>query len=246
MRPAGGLANGDGCRRISLAGRCYTASLSSSDVGSARNIVSVVGPHSGSGKTLLIAHLARHISGIGCLKISCPYDRPGQPVGGPVPSDEDFSLDDPSHLGQAGKDTAVYLAAGAEQVERLACRRDRLRGGLDAALARFPVTMPIVIESSSAARLLDPVAVVLVARPPIREMKPSTEAVLSRVTDLLINAPADAATAVADSQCLSTAFPSLRPAVTWAADLAHEPPPRAMLERLAGLLHGRPLRGRAD
>ena len=34
-----------------------------------RTVLSVVGPHSGCGKTLFITALLRHIGGLGCLKM---------------------------------------------------------------------------------------------------------------------------------------------------------------------------------
>ena len=67
-------------------------------------------------------------------------------------------------------------------------------------------------------------------------MKPATEAILSQVTDLLINASDredQAATAV---ERLRQEFPSLAPQYTWSADLICEPPPAEMLSRLRALL----------
>ena len=96
--------------------------------------------------------------------------------------------------------------------------------------------MPVVVESSSAVRWLRPVAVVLVIRLPLREMKPSTEAILTRVSDLLINASDRDESAAKAAERLRQQYPPLRPQFTWSADLIAEPPPAKMLARLQGLL----------
>ncbi len=96
-----------------------------------------------------------------------------------------------------------------------------------------------------------PVAVVMVVRPPIREMKPSTKDILSSVTDLLVNAPDNAGARLesrtsmsspAEAERLLEEFPALRPTYTWSADLIREPPPAKMLRRLQRLLHRDPPR----
>ena len=104
-----------------------------------------------------------------------------------------------------------------------------------ARLDRFPPGMPVVVESSSAVRFLRSVAVVLIVRPPLREMKPSTHAILDRVTDLLINASDRDESAAKAAECLRREYPSLRPQCTWSADLTCEPP-RVLLSRLRTLL----------
>ena len=199
-------------------------------------ILSVVGPHSGCGKTSFLIHLLRHVAGLGCLKISPGDDWPEETVDGPDVVADDFYLEPSARLLRPGKDTALYLEAGAVQVERLRHRASGLATGLGLALERYPAGMPVVVESSSAVALLEPVAVVLVVRPAIREMKPATEAILSRVTDLLINAPDGEGQAAAEAERLPQEFPALHPQYTWTADLISEPPPEAMLARLRGLL----------
>ena len=204
-----------------------------------RTLLAVVAPHSGSGKTTLVVHLVRHLAGLGCLKISPAHDWPEQLHADHGQGEEDFHLADSSQLNQTDKDTALYLAAGAEQVEWLRHREDGLQPGLSAALQRFPATMPVVIESSSAVRLLQPAAVVLVVRPPIREMKPATLGILHLVTDLFVNASTRAGSADSEEQRLLAKFPSLRPAHTWSSDLSRLPPPENMLIRLRALLPAR-------
>ncbi len=229
-------------------------------------ILSVIGPHSGCGKTTFVVHLLRHIDGLGTLKISPAYEWPAPFSLAEDGTEQDFFLEDSAHLNRPGKDTALYLEAGAVQVERLRHRRDGLAAGLRAALKRYPPNVPVVVESSSTVKLLTPVAVVLVVRPPIREMKLATREVLPLVTDLLINlsdhegldrislpfspTPADPrglkpaarytessnALAKTETGRLESEFPSLRPQHTWSADLIHEPPPEEMLNRLRTLL----------
>ena len=201
-----------------------------------RTILSVIGPHSGCGKTLLVLHLLRQVGGLGCLKISPAHDWPDQSAGIGDAAARDYYLEDRVRLNRPGKDTALYLAAGAAVVTRLRHRAQGLVAGLDEALHRYPPNMPIVVESSSAVRLLQPVAVVLVVRPPIQVMKPATQAVLSRVTDLLINATDRQGLATSEADRLRHDFPSLAPQFTWSADLICQPPPDEMLVRLRDLL----------
>lgn len=201
-----------------------------------RPILSVIGPHSKSGKTLFVTHLLRSITGLGCLKISPAHDDHNDFDDGSVPGNVDYFFEDRARLRYPGKDTAIYLDAGARQVERLRHRGNALAAGLVAALKRFEAGIPVVVESSSAVEFLDPFAVVLVVRPPIREMKPATQRVLARVTDLLVNASRQDNVTSSAGQQLSKEYNALRPAHTWHANLASESPPRKMLARLTTLL----------
>ncbi len=200
-----------------------------------RVLLSVIGPHSGCGKTLFVTHLLRHGPGLGCLKVRPAHEHPGSDVD-ELPSEREFYLEDARATDDSRSDTASYVAAGAVRVEILRHRGSGLAAGLDLALQRFPPGMPVVVESSSAVRFLSPTAIVLIVRPPPREMKPSTEAILSRVTDLLINVGDRAGLAREWGERLPQEYPALRPRYTWTADLASEPPPPEMLTRLRGLL----------
>jgi len=202
----------------------------------ARIILSVIGPHSGCGKTSFVTHLLRHISGLGCLKISPAHDWPDGVARRAEAIGEDFYLEDLLRLKRPGKDTALYMTAGATEVKRLRHRGDGLAAGLDAAIGCYSTATRILVESSSAVPLLSPAAVVLVVRPPPREMKPSTEAILSRVTDLLINTADGDGVAATEAARLCHQFPALHPQFTWSADLISEPPPAGMLTRLQALL----------
>jgi hypothetical protein len=204
-------------------------------IGSGRAILSVVAPHSCSGKTAFVAHLARHIRGLGCVKITPAHDPPQAAELEEIPDVDGFYLADAGEIGEPGRNTAQYVSAGAGHVEWLRHRGSGLRAGLEAALERFPAKMPVAVESSAAVKLMALVAVVLVVRPPIREMKPGTQNILHLVTDVLANAPNRAA-GTGEIERLTTMFPSLRPAHTWSADLIREPPPTEMLQRLRKLL----------
>jgi len=210
-----------------------------SRLGVGRNVLSVVAPHSGSGKTAFVTHLIPHIPGLGCLKVSPAHDWPERSTFDEQAGGAGYFTEDTDRSHRAGTDTASFLAAGAACVERLRHRSGGLRLGLAAALKKFPPGMPVAVESSSAVRLVSPVCVVMVVRPPIREMKPTSHDVLPVVTDLLLNA-SDRMDSDAEAERLVKEFPGLRPTHTWSCDLSLEPPPIDMLRRLRGLLCGQP------
>ncbi|GAF72434.1 unnamed protein product, partial [marine sediment metagenome] len=188
------------------------------------------------GKTLFVTALLRRIEGLGCLKISPARDWPDGHPNDVEAADRGFYLENADRLRRPGKDTALYLAEGAKQVERLRHRDDALPLGLAAALARFGPNLPIVVESSKVVPLLKPVAVVLVVRPPIREMKPTTRDILLLVSDVLFNMSNGGTSATTEIGALQADFPSLRPQYVWSADLSREPLPPEMLIRLNAVL----------
>ena len=205
----------------------------------ARKLLSVIGPHSGCGKSTFVLHLVQCIPGLGCLKVSPKHDEhaplstngPDEPAG-----DVDFYLESDERLRRHDRDTGRYLAAGAAQVERLRHRGAGLAAGLEAAWRRYPPVMPVIVESSSALRFISPRAVILVVRPPLLEMKPATADLLDRVTDLLINLSDNEVDADAEAANLRRAFPTLDPRYTWATNLHTSPPPPRLLARVRSLL----------
>jgi hypothetical protein len=205
-------------------------------IGTGHAILSVVGPHSGCGKTTFIVQLLRQIPGLGCLKVSPARDWPSEAELTATVSGEDYYLEPKPRLEDPTKDTALYLAAGAVQTERLRHRREGLAPGLQAALSQYPPDVSVIIESSSAVRHLDPVAVILIVRPPIQEMKPGSEAILPRVTHLLVNATDPKRSAATEARALRRQFPTLATCSSWLADLAGEPLPSGLVENLLGLL----------
>ena len=78
-----------------------------------RKILSVVGPHSGCGKTTFVIGLLREMSGLGCLKISPAHDWPSQQDLRATTSGDDYYLEPLGRLDHPEKDTALYAAAGA-------------------------------------------------------------------------------------------------------------------------------------
>jgi len=135
----------------------------------------------------LVRHLLAGLESLSCLKISPAEGLDADWTDPKTGKEVDFFFEDASRLHRPGKDTALYLEAGARQVQRLRHRADGLAAGLEAAFRRFAPDVPVVVESSSAVQFLDPAAIVLVVRLPVREVKPATERVLHRVTDLLVN-----------------------------------------------------------
>ncbi|MGD2108704.1 MAG: hypothetical protein PVI86_04865 [Phycisphaerae bacterium] len=202
-------------------------------IGPHHRILSVIAPHSGSGKTLFVMHLLRSLKRLNCLKISPAHGSHADFPQYHVQGTQDYFFEAPNRLRRPGKDTALYLDAGARHVERLRHRGPGLAPGLADAFTRFSPDTPVVVESSSAVELMSPVAVVLVARPPVREMKPATERILHRVTDLLINTPCHTNGTNSEAYRLRETFPSLESAQVWSADLGSEPPPAELLERIA-------------
>ena len=210
--------------------------MTTSPISTDRAILSVVGPHSGSGKTAFVTTLLRRFGGLACLKISPAPDWRADTVVGAEVEGRNFYLEDLAGLVYAGSDTALYLDAGAVEVRRLRHRADGLRAGLTATLERYPAGVPVVVESSSAVKFLSPCAVLLVTRPPIREMKPSTAAILPRVTDLLLNTPEPERPAAETAAALLVEFPALQPQHTWCADLGSEDLPADLMDRISDVL----------
>ena len=202
-----------------------------------RRILSVVGPHSNCGKTLFVLHLLRRFAGLGCLKISPAVGRAATSSGITADSVPEFHFENDACLDRLNSDTAQYRAAGAAAVERLRHRGRGLSTGLVAAFNRFPANMPLIVESSSAVPLLKPAAVVLVIRPPVKEMKPATCAILNHVTDLLVNAAKeDADSEAATVERTIRQLPDATLRCVWRTDLGCAPLPATLIERLGDIL----------
>ncbi len=201
-----------------------------------RPILSVVGPHSGCGKSTFVVAVLRRIPRLGCLKVSPAYAWPLGSAGDSGAIGPGFFLEPEDTLSQPGTDTANYLEAGAARVQRLRHRGDALAAGLKTALDGYPAGMPVIVESSSAAPLFNPLAVLLIVRLPVREMKPATRAILPLVTDLVINAPDRQGSAPAATAELRASYPTLNPHLIWRCDLVDEPLPDMLVRRLETLV----------
>ena len=72
-------------------------------IGANHRILSVIAPHSKSGKTLFVTHLLQNISGLGCLKIS--------PAHGHHHDFDNVRVSGPSH-GGSGAGSPGYSGSG--------------------------------------------------------------------------------------------------------------------------------------
>jgi len=108
----------------------------------------------------------------------------------------------------------------------------------DEVLGRFPAEMAVITEGTAAVKYARPIAVILVTSSSPREMKPACQAVLSAVTDLVIDGPAEEDSAVINTRLCWT-YPDLRPKFVWGADLPRNVLPAAFLERLRRLIGSR-------
>lgn len=210
--------------------------MMSSNSAPQRTLLSVIGPHSGCGKSTFVLHLGQCIPGLGCLKVSPKHDEHATFSADEHAGHVDFYLESLERLRRDDRDTGRYLAAGAAQVERLRHRGDGLAPGLQAAWQRYPQDMPVIVESSSALKFISPRAVILVVRPPLLEMKPATAEVLDRVTDLLVNLSDDCVDATVEAEELRRRFPALNPQFAWSANLRASPLPPQLLARVRSLL----------
>jgi len=200
----------------------------------------VTAPCSDSGKTVLIEKLLRYIRSVGVLKISqipaTGGDRRHQRQPAAVTSADSFYLSPPNELTIPGKDTAKLLAAGAVQVERLRYEPAGLNAGLDSAMARFEAGLPLIIEGGSAAYHLPTATVLLVARPPLADIKPTTIGLLERVDYLLVNAPPAKGQVEQVGKVLVGLNSGFCPKDSWRLDLVRDPLPAGLVTTVGQLL----------
>ena len=104
-----------------------------------RTILSVIGPHSGSGKTVFVTRLLRCLGGgLGCLKVRPLHRRHDARTPADQAGSGRYFMEDSADLDRVGMDTEQYLQAGAKQVEIL-----RHEGaGLDPWAATRPRPLP--------------------------------------------------------------------------------------------------------
>jgi len=200
----------------------------------------VTAPCSNSGKTVLIEKLLPYVRSVGVLKIS-PIPATGddrrhehQPT--TITSADSFYLSPPDELTIPGKDTAKLQAAGAVQVERLRYHPAGLNAGLDFAMARFEPGLPLIIEGGSAAYHLPTAAVLLVARPPLSDIKPTTIRLLERVDYLLVNAPPAKDQIEQVAKMLVGLNSGFRPKDSWHLDLLRDPLPAGLVATVGQLI----------
>jgi len=200
----------------------------------------VTAPCSDSGKTVLIEKLLPCIGPVGVLKIS-PIPAPGgdrqieRQSAASIGADN-FYLSPPDELTTPGKDTANLLAAGAVHVERLRYQPAGLKAGLDFAMARFEAGLPLIIEGGSAAYHLPTAAVLLVARPPLADIKPTTIGLLERVDYLVVNAPPTKGQVEQVRKVLVSLNSGFCPKDSWPLDLVRDPLPAGLVATVRQIL----------
>jgi len=152
-------------------------------------ILVVGGGGSGVGKTTLICRLIEVLPGWAAIKVS--------PVHGAVAGGGalDHGLVGPYRIdaierGGSASDTARLRAAGADPVLWIRSRPSRLGDALSEALSRLAGAPGVIIEGNSAARHLEAISVVLVARWGRRDVKPSAAALARRADWVVLNRPA--------------------------------------------------------
>ncbi len=151
-------------------------------------IITVSGAHSGVGKTRVVEGLLKGLKGWSALKVTvlhngaCPTHRD---CGACDAMESKFSIvDDEARLGEFGKDTGRFKAAGAKNVLWLRARSDGLRAGLKKAMSGFKDTNGIVIEGTSVLRHIKPDLAILVKNRN-SNLKPSAKEALKKV-DLVL------------------------------------------------------------
>lgn len=85
----------------------------------------------------------------------------------------------------AGKDTSRMLRAGASEVLWLRARREHLEKGMAEVLERIPAGTPIVCESNSARRVVEPGVFIVVKKGGEAEIKASCAAVIGEADRVL-------------------------------------------------------------
>ncbi|RJQ50483.1 MAG: hypothetical protein C4526_11860 [Nitrospiraceae bacterium] len=137
-------------------------------------IISVTGAHSSVGKTTLCAVLLEYLKGFGGVKFTktALYTS--------VTEDEKI-------LGETGKDTAVYLAAGAEKVVWIQSPGGaELRDALNIALSKMAGLKGVVVEGNSPLKFLRPDLVIFIIRQDGR-IKPSAVETGKQADIIIIN-----------------------------------------------------------
>ncbi len=137
-------------------------------------IISVTGAHSGVGKTTLCSILLENLEGFGAVKFT-------------KTSLYTSVVDDEKTLGEPGKDTAMYLEAGAEKVVWIQSPGgDELEDALHIALAKMAGMKGVVIEGNSPLDFLAPQVVIFVIDGE-GQMKPPAEKACRKADIIVIN-----------------------------------------------------------
>ncbi len=136
-------------------------------------IISVAGAHSNVGKTTLCSILLNELKGFGAIKFT------KTPIYTSL-------IDDRALLSRNGKDTAVFLKAGAEKVLWIRSPYEGLEDVLKTAVSRMTGLNGIIVEGNSPVDFLNPHLIVLIVRPG-EEFKPSAVRVAEKADAVIIN-----------------------------------------------------------
>jgi len=152
-------------------------------------LITVSGAVSGVGKTTVIVRLLRHLSGYGVIKTTVSRMNQ-QPV----------VVTDPLVINRAGKDTALFVAAGAKPVIWLQASPDNLPVALAQALSAAQGCKGIILEGNSIRQLVEPDYAIFILGPDLA-CKPSGKAALTQADLVLVNTRAATSAAVLRDIC---------------------------------------------
>jgi molybdopterin-guanine dinucleotide biosynthesis protein len=154
-------------------------------------IVSVSGFSSDVGKTTVLGNLLGLFNGWEAIKVtrghyrSCGKDPDACCVSGML-SDHPLVLSEPAETREAGKDTARFWNAGAAMVHWVIASDEQVREGVKIALSRVE-REGVLIEGGSFLKYIAADYSIMVARPPIRDIKSSAVRVMPKMNAIYVN-----------------------------------------------------------
>jgi len=166
-------------------------------------IISVTGAHSRVGKTTLCSILLKELKGFGAIKFTKRPQRTKHPLPNPPPSrgragvgggtPNSLLIDDLNILNHKGKDTSLFLEAGARRVlwiqspSRSAARQDNgLEYLLKVAISRMRDLQGVIIEGNSPVDFITPSLIIFIIREK-GEIKPSAIKISEKADIVIIN-----------------------------------------------------------
>ena len=166
-------------------------------------IISVTGAHSRVGKTTLCSILLKELKGFGAIKFTkkpqtidyrpqnTKHPLPHPPplrgrvgVGGRTPNS--LLVDDVNILNQKGKDTALFLEAGARRVFWIQSPYNGLEYLLKVAISRMRDLQGVIIEGNSPVDFITPSLIIFIIREK-GEIKPSAIKISEKADIVIIN-----------------------------------------------------------
>jgi molybdopterin-guanine dinucleotide biosynthesis protein len=154
-------------------------------------IVSVSGFSSDVGKTTVVCKLLNMLSGWEAIKVtrghyrSCGKD-PNACCVSPLLGAQPLVLSAPAETCEPGKDTARFWDAGAAMVHWVVAGDDQVADGINIALARVK-REGVIVEGASFLNHIDADYSIMVASPPIRDIKSSAVRVMQKMDSIYVN-----------------------------------------------------------